>query len=69
MRRTSGAHLSNRRLGPCESAPVIQVLPEAVVYGPMVPSALEEWVQGRLHGGATDQAPVPKVAVEAEPRL
>jgi len=60
---------SKKCLGRCEMAPVIQVFPEGVVYGPMVPSALEEWVQGRLHGGATGQAPASKVAVEAEPRL
>lgn len=43
---------SKRCLGPCEQAPVIQVYPEGVSYGPMVGPKLERVVKEHLRRGA-----------------
>jgi hypothetical protein len=42
---------SEKCLGPCEHGPVIQVFPGGVVYGPMVPAALDRVIEEHLLGG------------------
>jgi len=59
------ARISSKKcLGPCEHAPVIQVFPEGVVYGPMVPSALDRVIDEHLHGAITVEALVRTIPVK-----
>jgi predicted RND superfamily exporter protein/(2Fe-2S) ferredoxin len=65
QRRNGGLQLRLTKascLGPCHKAPVVQVYPENLLYGPLTPTNLDAVVDEHLHQGK----PVTRLALAAE---